>query len=146
MKLTHEHLIHYSWHVFIILCIFVSSPMPPMCISDVGSFSVWSRCSLIFFSISSKWRELVLNFETCYMLGVVMVLCLGQVLDTGICGSCQYIQGLLATVGTSCGGHLRGHHTIKFLLTRSCYVIHIQLSGALVAAPARDHPCPHGKN
>ena len=45
-----QHVSHI-WHVFVIL-FFMSCPEPPMGISGMGSFPVWSGGSLNYFSSS----------------------------------------------------------------------------------------------
>ena len=43
----HDQHVSHKWHVFAIF--FVSCPEPPVGISDVGSFPMWSGGSLITF-------------------------------------------------------------------------------------------------
>ena len=44
----HDQHVSHKWHIFAIL-FFLSCPEPPMDISGVGSFPVWSGGSLIIF-------------------------------------------------------------------------------------------------
>ena len=48
LNLAHDYLAHYKCNVIVILYFFKSCPEPPVCISGVGSFSVWCKVSHIF--------------------------------------------------------------------------------------------------
>ena len=68
----------HKWHVFAILFFFMSCPEPPVGISGVGSFLVWSGGSLIIFQLF-RCRNLVLNRFFLFFLEAGMFLYLGGV-------------------------------------------------------------------
>ena len=111
-------------------CIYMPCQEPPMFISNVVSFLVWSRFSNIV-SSSISCRKLVLNGDALHSgVGICTWPWVGSVRPWYIWWPSVYV-GTVSILGTSCyvwiyqliRGHLKGHHIIKNLPLSSFYII-----------------------
>ena len=130
MKMAYGHLIHYSWYVFVILY-FLYYAQPPMCISGVGSFPVWSpRCC----KLDLNRDFLYLEFRQVYGWQEIhwhlhMSMCICQYVNASVhplvhLSICLYVCGYICTsFGTSV--YPLGHLCICHYVHRSAWCPYI---------------------
>ena len=139
----------HKWHVFAILFLFMSCPEPPMGISGVGSFPVWSGGSVIIFQFFTC-RNLALNRVFPTVLRGRHVLHLGGCLDTP-CLCTPYIYMPLRGVQNPCVPHtcvhlyvLRGFCILWGVVRGALHVGHLLYSSPCMGvSPLRFPPPTH---
>ena len=111
MNCLRDQHVHYKWHVLVISVLFMSSPEPPVYISSVVSFPMWSGGSVMYFpfhlGVGGKLYK-----GSSYILGIGIGVFFGM-----FCGSGghQSIWELLAHMG-----YIFGHQSWEAILQANC--------------------------
>ena len=86
--MIHVQHFHFKWHVFVIYLLIMPCPEPPICMSGMSLFPVWSGGSPANFPVSLGVGKIALSSQSFYMhvlgvaldlaywAGIWMVLCL----------------------------------------------------------------------